>query len=144
MTRLLVSLALCALPGSAIAQSSSHDNLNIVFRSISSAWARDNADGLARFLAPAGVSIDVSDGPMGPLSERQSVALLRQMFDQGETLSVHAGMLEVVGGSPPRAFGAITWVTLPVGTRLPVRRTVYFGLEFMRGGWRISEIRLIR
>ena len=144
MTRLCLALALCASPISAAAQSGPHDNLNVVFRSISTTWARDHARGLARFLAPEGVSIDVSDGPMGPLNERQAVALLRQVFDQGETVAVHAGMLERVGGTPPRAFGAITWVTLPVGTQLPVRRTVYFGLEFIDGGWRISEIRLIR
>ena len=140
----LALVALLALPPALEAQSGPHDNLNVVFRSISTTWARDNASGLARFLSPRGVSIDVSDGPMGPLGERQAVALLRQVFDQGETMAVHAGMLERVGGSPPRAFGAITWVVLPVGTQLPVRRTVYFGLELDDEGWRISEIRLIR
>jgi len=137
------ALGLCLLPAPLAAQVDQREELNVVFRSVASHWARGNASAVVRLIAPDGVFIDVSDGPMGPLGERQASALLRQLFEQGETVSVHAGMLERVGGEPPRAFGAVTWTTLPRGTRLPVRRTVYFGLRWIDGDWRVSEIRLI-
>ena len=141
MSRFFALLALLVLPSAALAQDV--DDLQSAFRSMSSRWARSDASGLVRHLAPEGVSIDVSDGPMGPLSERQAAALLRQLFDQGETVSVESGMLERVGGTPPRAFGAITWITRPRGTQVPVRRTVYFGLEWVDGAWKVADIRLI-
>ncbi|HEX6639699.1 MAG TPA: hypothetical protein VF215_01230 [Thermoanaerobaculia bacterium] len=141
MKRLLVLLALLGLPAVAAAQSS--DDLPAAFRAVAGLWARGDANGLVRYMAPQGLSIDVSDGPMGPLNGRQTAALLRQLFEQGETVGVQTGMLERVGGRPPRAFGAITWITRPEGTRVPVRRTVYFGLEWANGGWKVAEIRLI-
>lgn len=143
MTRALALLVLCALPA-ALAAQASRDELNTSFRAVAGQWVRGDASGVVRHMSPDGVSIDVADGPMGPLSERQAEALLRQLFEQGETVGVTLGMLERVGGTPPRAFGAIIWTTRPRGTRLPVRRTVYFGMEWMQGAWKISEIRLIR
>ena len=136
----LCLLALLWLPSAAAAQST---DLQDAFRSVAGLWARGDAAGLVRLMAPEGISIDVSDGPMGPLNQRQSAALLRQLFEQGETMGVQTGMLERVGGDPPRAFGAIAWITRPEGTRVPVRRTVYFGLEWALGGWKVAEIRLI-
>lgn len=143
MTRFLLILALLAAPSLAHAQSRG-DDLETAFRSVAGLWARGDASGLVRYMAPAGLSIDVADGPMGPLNHRQAAALLRQLFDQGENVGVQTGMLERVGGTPPRGFGAITWITRPEGTRVPVRRTVYFGLAQTDGGWRVTEIRLIR
>ena len=140
MKPLFLALLLLALPAAAQAQG---DDLPAAFRSVAGLWARGDAGGLIRHIAPQGVSIDVSDGPMGPLNGRQAAALLRQLFEQGETVGVQTGMLERVGGRPPRAFGAIAWITRPEGTRVPVRRTVYFGLEWANGGWKVAEIRLI-
>ena len=141
MKPVLLALVLLALPAQAVAQGT--DDLSAAFRSVAGLWSRGDAGGLVRLMAPQGVSIDVSDGPMGPLNGRQASALLRQLFEQGETVGVQTGMLERVGGNPPRAFGAITWITRPEGTRVPVRRTVYFGLEWANGGWKVGEIRLI-
>lgn len=142
MRRFLAVLALSALPAAAAAQTSQAD-LQSSFRAVAMQWARGDASGVARHMTPGGLSIDVSDGPMGLLSERQASALLRQLFEQGETVGVTFGMLERVGGSPPRAFGAITWTTRPRGTQVPIERTVYFGLQWLGDAWRVSEIRLI-
>ena len=139
---LAVGLALGLVPVGVAAQSAQED-LRPAFRNVAMQWARSDASGMVRLMAPGGVSIDVSDGPMGPLNERQASALLRQLFEQGETVGVTLGMLERVGGSPPRAFGAITWTTRPRGTRVPVARTVYFELRWIRDAWKVSEIRLI-
>lgn len=143
MRRLVAALALSALPTVAVAQSE-NDGLQVAAHQIAQAWGRASVDGVVRHVASAGVSIDVADGPMGPLNERQASALLRQLFEEGETVAVQQRMLERVGGQPPRAFAAIVWTTRPRGTRLPVRRMVYFGLDRIDGFWRISEIRLIR
>jgi len=142
MRTLVAVLALLAMPGAVAAQDAG--NLAGTFRAVAGQWARGDAAGVVRNLAPAGVSIDVGDGTMGPLSERQASALLRQLFDQGETVDVQATTLQEVGGRPPRAFGAVVWTTRPRGTQVPVLRTVYFGLEWIAGAWRVSEIRLIR
>jgi len=140
--RTFLAVLLCAVvPATGSAQE--RDDLISTFHAVATNWARSDADGVLRYMTPSGVSMDVSDGPMGPLGERQAEALLRQLFDQGETVRVETGMLEQVGGTPARAFGAITWTTRPEGTRVPVERTVYFGLEWTRGAWRVAEIRLI-
>lgn len=142
MKRAALLLALCLLPSLAMAQQRG-DDLEVAFSAFAGMWARSNAEDLARRSPERGVLINVGDGPMGPLNARQASALLRQLFEQGETVGVQAGMLERVGGRPPRGFGAITWITRPEGTRVPLRRTVYFGLEWVDGSWRVAEIRLI-
>jgi hypothetical protein len=140
----LLPLLLFALaaPSPAAAQRD-NDDLQSTFRAVANAWARQDPSVVVRHIAPGGVSIDASDGPMGPMGERQAIAMLRRIFSAGQTVSVQTGMLERVGGQPPRAFGSITWVTRPEGTQVPVRRTVYFGLELTSAGWKVSEIRLI-
>ena len=141
MRQLPFVLALLLLPCAVGAQSS--DDLSSTFRAVAGSWARGDETGLVRHIASRGLSIDLSDGPMGPLNNRQTAALLRQLFGQGETVGVQPGMLQRVGGSPPRAFAAISWITRPEGTRVPVRRTVYFGLEWADDAWKVTEIRLI-
>ena len=142
MRRLLAVFALCALPAAGAAQATQSD-LQSSFRAVALQWARGDASAVVRHMTPGGLSIDVSQGPMGPLGARQAAALLRQLFEQGETVGVTFGMLERVGGTPPRAFGAITWTTRPHGTQVPIERTVYFGLQWLGNDWRVSEIRLI-
>ena len=141
MRRALAVLALVLVPSLATGQRS--DDLRSAFREVAFDWARADAGAVVRHMVPTGILIDASDGRMGPLSDRQATALLRQLFEQGETVSVDIVMLESVGGRPPRGFASIIWTTRPRGTEVPVRRTVYFGLQLIDGVWRISEIRLI-
>lgn len=138
----LACAALTAAPRPAQAQLQSE--LARTFRDFSEYWSRGNANGIARMGASTGVSLDLDDGAMGPLGYRQVAALLHRLFDEVETVSVYTGMLESVGGNPPRAFGSLTWTSRAHGTRLPVRRTVYFSLAWDGGdGWRVTEIRLL-
>lgn len=120
------------------------DDLAHVFKVVSTAWARGNASAVAHMSSSDGVSVDISGGPVGPIGERQVAALLRRLFDDVETVGVHEGMLERVGGTPPRAFGSITWMSRTRGTRVPVRTTVYFALALSGDGWRLTDIRLMR
>jgi len=135
---LLLGALLCA-PAPAAAQ---RDDLVQVYASVTSAWARGSAGSVADLSLQA--SVDIGDGPMGPLGSRQVAAMLRRVFDDVETVSVSRGMLERVGGNPPRAFGSINWVARAEGTAQPVRRTVYFALTQTPSGWRVTEIRVLR
>ena len=140
-SRLVLACALALVPSLASAQRS--DDLRTAFREVAFEWARADAGAVVRHMVPNGILIDASDGRMGPLTDRQATAVLRQLFEQGETVAVDIVMLERVGGRPPRAFASIIWTTRPRGTEVPVRRTVYFGLQLIDGAWRVSEIRLI-
>lgn len=140
MSRILAALALVLLPSLAAAQG---EDLRTAFRDVATQWAREDAGAVVRHMVPGGLLIDASDGRMGPLTGRQATAVLRQLFEQGETVDVDIVMVERVGGVPPRGFASISWTTRPRGTEVPVRRTVYFGLQQLGGDWRVSEIRLI-
>lgn len=141
MRRFAIVLALLLAPSLGAAQRS--DDLRNSFREVAFDWARADAGAVVRHMVPDGIIIDASDGRMGPLTDRQATALLRQLFDLGETVSVDIVMLERVGGRPPRGFASMIWTTRPRGTEVPVRRTVYFGLQLIDSRWRVSEIRLI-
>ena len=141
MTRILAALALALLPSFAAAQRG--DELRTSFREVATQWSREDAGAIVRRMVPGGLLIDAADGRMGPLTERQATAVLRQLFEQGETVDVDVVMVERVGGVPPRGFASIAWTTRPRGTEVPVSRTVYFGLQQLGGTWRLSEIRLI-
>lgn len=139
-----VLLALSLLAAYAAPVVAQEAQLNRAFRAVADDWARGDAARIARRAAADGISLDISKGPVGPLSERQVAAMLRRLFDNVETVSVSRGMLERVGGDPPRAFGSLTWTSRPRGIRLPVRTTVYFALSFAGDDWRLTEIRLIQ
>lgn len=143
MRRLAASLVLLAIPVAVSAQDPQNRALGDTFRSVARQWATSSPNAVARHLSPEGVQVDLSGGPMGPLGERQATALLRQLFEEDETVRVELALLQRVGGNPPRAYGSIIWLTRPRGTEALVRRTVYFGLQWVRGAWMISEIRLI-
>lgn len=132
-------LALLALP--AVAQDAELDR---VLGQLGANWARGDAAALVDLGGRAGISFELRGERIGPLSSRQAAAVLRRLFDGRETLSVRHGMAQVVGGSPPRAFGELAWVTRVAGTTIPEHSTVLFALVRDREGWRITQIRLIQ
>lgn len=109
-----------------------------------SAWARGDAGSLAALVSSNGVSIDVGGGAVGPLPQRQAAALLRRAFDERETTVVRAGLAQVVGGNPPRAFGEIVWTAKFRGTTESEHATIFLALVREPGGWRVNQIRLLR
>lgn len=108
------------------------------------AWAHGDAAAVAALAARSGLSIDVDGGPVGPLGARQAAAMLRRLFDEHETVLLRAGLAQVVGGAPPRAFGELAWLTRTRGTTIPERSTVFLALVHENDGWRITQIRLLR
>lgn len=138
------SLALAAVCLLALAARAHAQDLDQVLDNFAAAWARGDAGAIARLAARNGLSIDLGGSPVGPLSPRQAAALLRRIFEDRETVVIRAGMAQVVGGDPPRAFGEVAWATRSRGTTIPERATVFLALVREDGHWRITQIRLLR
>ena len=118
--------------------------LEQVLDRFASAWARGDAAAIASLVSRTGISIDVGFGAVGPLPERQAAAVLRRAFDDRETTVVRAGLAQVVGGTPLRAFGEIVWTARSRGTTENEHATIFLALVRERDGWRINQIRLLR
>lgn len=110
---------------------------------ITFAWSHGEARALVAMAARDGISIETPDGRMGPLGARQAAAVLRDLFDDRETVSIRPGMTQIVGGSPRRAFSEITWITRARNTTQQERLTVFLELVLEGDRWHITQIRLL-
>ena len=137
----LAAALLLAAAGSARAQ-----DLEQVLDRFAAAWHRGDAVAIAGLVSRSGVSIDIGGqgGQVGPLGVRQAAAVLRRILDERETTVVRAGIAQVVGGSPPRAFGEVVWNARSRGTTENEKATIFLALVRERDGWRINQIRLLR
>jgi hypothetical protein len=140
--RSLLCLALVALAaGSADAQRD--PDLERVVERLAAAWSRGDADAVAALAARSGLSVDIDGGALGPLPTRQVSAILRRLFDSRDSGTLRKGMTRVVGGTPPRAFGELTWMSRARGTTQSVRTVVFVALVLEADGWRVTQIRLM-
>lgn len=111
---------------------------------VADSFARADAKSVVALMKKDGVSIEANNGRgSAPLGARQAAAVLRRMFDDRVTVSAKPGMMQVVGGSPRRAFAEITWVTRAPDTTQPERSTVYLELVLSDERWQITTIRLL-
>lgn len=136
------ALLVLAMPAAAVAQDAAA--LDRTLQRIAGAWSGGDAAGIAAFASSGGVSVELEGESAGTLSARKLGAILRRSFERRETRSVRTGMSQVVGGRPPRAFGELTWVSIPEGTRAVHTRTVFFALVEERGAWRLTQIRILQ
>lgn len=112
---------------------------------LAAAWARADANAIAELVARDGVSVEIGEEKTGPLNARQVAAVLRQqIFDRTESMRAETAMARVVGGTPERGFGELSWTEKPRGTTVPRQSTVFLGLVLENGAWKITEIRLMR
>jgi hypothetical protein len=118
--------------------------LDRVLDRLAASWARGDAFSLAALGARTGISLDVDGDAVGPLAPRQAAAVLRQVFGDLTTLSLSPGMARIVGGSPLRAFGELSWSVRAHGTTIPLRTTIFLALVWEEEEWRITQIRLLR
>ncbi len=141
MTRALglAGLLLLAIAGGVRAQ-----DLEQVLDRFASAWHRGDVAALASLVSRNGVSIEIAGEQVGPLPVRQAAAVLRRIFDDRETTVVRAGLAQVVGGTPPRAFGEVVWSARSRGTTENENATIFLALVREQGGWKINQIRLLR
>ncbi len=136
----LAALLLLATAGGALGQ-----DLEQVLDRFAAAWHRGDVVTIASLVSRNGISIDVGDGgQVGPLGVRQAAAVLRKVFDERETTVVRAGVAQVVGGTPPRAFGEVVWSARSRGTTENEKATIFLALVREKDGWRINQIRLLR
>jgi hypothetical protein len=90
------------------------------------------------------VSVQIGGDKKGVLKPNQVAAVLRNVFDENETVSARTDRAQVMGGSPQRAFGEVVWTARVRGTTIPQRSTVFLALILEEDGWRITEIRLMK
>src|SRR5690606_35476238 len=143
MTRVTVA-ALSLVLGTALLAHAQESALESTIARFAASWDRGDAETIASFVASAGVSPELDDGPAGPLGSRQAAAALRRMFEGHETVSVRPGTVRIVGGAPQRAYGQLDWRVRARGTTVTERRTVFIALVREPAGWRITHIRLLR
>lgn len=110
---------------------------------IAFAWSHGDAKALVAMGAREGIAIETPDSRSGPVGARQAVAVLRRIFGDRQTVALRQGMVQVVGGSPRRAFAEITWIARAPDTTQPERYTIYLELVLEGERWHITQIRML-
>jgi len=144
MSRRVATILIGLLLSIAATASAQEAELGKVLDRLAAAWARADAATLAALSARNGVSIDVDGEPIGPLSPRQAAAVLRNIFVGRSTDTLSKGLVRIVGGQPPRAFGELSWTVRTQGTSIPEKTKVFLALVWEGNAWRITQIRLLR
>jgi hypothetical protein len=117
--------------------------LDDIVEIIAFAWSHSDTRTVVAMSAREGINIENAEGRMGPLGSRQAHAVLRRVFAERETLSIQPGMVQMVGGTPRRAFGEFTWVSRAPDTTQSERLTVFLEFVFESDRWRITQIRML-
>jgi hypothetical protein len=138
-----ITLALCALALFTV-RSAHAQRLDDIMLHVADAWSHRDTRALVALSAREGISIETRDARTGPLGARQAAAVLRKLFEERETISIRPGMMQVVGGSPRRAFCEITWITRAPETTEPERATIFVELVMLDDRWQITQIRLLQ
>jgi hypothetical protein len=107
-------------------------------------WAEGRADALVE-LAPADgrMVLDLGGQGAGPVAGRNAAAALRDLFSGRHTVSTRAIRVTLSGGQPLSGFGEVAWVSRSRGTTVPRNSTVYVGVAWEDGEWRIRELRIL-
>jgi len=137
-------LALLLLLASATAARAQDAQLEQVLERFAAAWARGDVAAIIELAPRSGLSIETERGALGVLAQRQAAAAIRRILEGRQTVTVRTGMAQVVGGSPPRAFGELTWVTRSRGTTATERGVIFLALVKEGDRWRITQIRILR
>lgn len=143
--RALALLLLLAAPRTALrAQGGGEPRLEGFVARVSRLWEAEDADGLAS-LAPSGgrMVLEVGGGGAGPVPERHAAAALRSLFADRETVSIRLARVTVAGGQPLQGFGELAWLSRSRGVSAARGSTVYVGVVWEGGEWRIRELRVL-
>lgn len=142
---LLALLALLFVPGAPLrGQQQGEPRLETFVSHVARLWAAEDADGLAR-LAPAGgkMVLEVGGEGAGPVQARHVAAALRTLFADRESVSVRPARVTVAGGQPLQGFGELVWLSRSRGVSAARNSTVYVGVVWEDGEWRIRELRVL-
>lgn len=144
MTRRVGALLIGLLLSIAAAASAQEAELGKVIDRLAAAWARADAGALAALGSRNGISVDIDGEPIGPLTPRQAAAVLRNIFVGRSTDKLSKGLVRIVGGQPPRAFGELSWTVKTQGTNIPEKTRIFLAFVWEGNTWRITQIRLLR
>lgn len=111
--------------------------------SIARSWSRGDAASVLSSSSADGVRLQLPGAGSSRPSPRRAEAVLRRLLSEADGGRASAGMVSVVGGSPPRGFGELLWESGSPGTPGLVRTVVYLGFQMEGGRWRLTEIRLL-
>ena len=117
-------------------------SLSAVATAVAGYWSVGDADGIARVLSEAGVSLHLFDESHAATGIRQARAALAQLFGRGGTARV--ARVEELGGAPARGFAEIAWEVTSPGSPQGLRYVVFVGFVRVGESWRIAEIRVLR
>jgi hypothetical protein len=139
-----IGVAAQALPARLGAQEDADEEaLRDLVSAIARSWTRGDAEGVLASAAGDGVRLQLPGGGSARQSQRRAAAVLRRLLAGGEGGRAGAGMVSVVGGSPPRGFGELLWESGSPGEPGVVSGVVYLGFRMEDGRWRLHEIRLL-
>ncbi len=110
---------------------------------IARAWSAGDAGTLESLFAPGGVRFRDRSGGHGVLDARKAGAAVRELLDRHGPGRVSVRGASPAGGSPPRGFVELSWLTGGRGTSERISYTLFVGMVRHAGGWRIDEIRLL-
>lgn len=108
-------------------------------------WADGRADALVDLASADGrMVLDLGGGQgAGPVAGRNAAAALRDLFSGRHTVSTRSTRVMLSGGRPLSGFGEVAWVSRSRGTTVPRTSTVYVGVAWEDGEWRIRELRIL-
>ena len=106
-------------------------------------WRDGDAEAVVE-MAPADgrILLDVED-EQGLVPARNAAAALRRLFGANETVRVRSTRAAVTGGTPLSGFGELAWTARPRGVTDARTTTVYVGVVFEDGAWRLRELRIL-
>jgi len=141
---LLLLCALTLLAPRALAAQGRPAPLEGFIASVGRLWASGDAGGIAALAPEDGrIVLDLGTGQAEAVEARHAAAALRELFGGRTTLAVRAAQVTVAGGDPLRGFGELAWTSRPRGVTDNESTSVYVGVVWEPGGWRVRELRVL-
>jgi hypothetical protein len=139
----LVVLALLGLglPAPAAAQAAPTVPLEQFVHQLARLWAAGNADAITELAPPSGrIVLDLGGDAGSTVQGRHASAALRSLFSARSTVSMRASRVTLSGQR--QGFGEYRWAYRSRGMSSNQQVSVYFGVAWEEGAWRVREIRV--
>lgn len=107
-------------------------------------WARGDAGGIAGLLSGDGVRLQLGQGGYASVGTRQATAAIRDFHNDQRTSRARVLRVSEVPGTPRRGFAELDCGSGEGGGRDASGYAVFVGFIEESGGWRVSEIRVLR
>lgn len=142
MARLLLGLLAAAWGGGADA-APVQPTLEEAGRTFAAYWSAGDAGALGGMMSAQGVRLNLEGGGHASVGVRQAVAALRDLHAAHRPGPARLTRVSDVDGAPPRGFVELQWSPV-TGAGESRAFSVFVGFVQDGGGWRVSEIRVLR